>query len=302
MKQRWQAQLKRYGYSLPETLSGYLFLSPVLLWTAIFMLFPLFYIIYLSFFEWNMVDPDKKFIGFSNYTRMLEDNEFIQSVYHTLYFTVGKTVLSVVAALAIAMLLNRKIRGIVLIRGFFYSPVVVSMIAAAMIWGYLFDPQIGPLTQLFKAVGLTAPQWLDDPDWAMSSIIIMSVWKNMGYYAVIYLAALQGISGDYYEAAAIDGATGAKQFIHITWPLLMPATMLVLIMTVIHAFQVFAQVYVMTSGGPLGSTSVIVYYLYEVGFQHFEMGYASAIGFVLFIIMFLVTLVQFKMMDKKIDF
>lgn len=266
------------------------------------MVFPLLYIIYLSFFEWNMVDPVKTFIGFGNYSRLIEDNDFIRSVYQTLYFTVGKSILSIVAALLIALLLNQKIRGIIVIRGFFYSPVVVSMIAAAMIWGYLFDPQVGPITQMFQAVGLTAPQWLDDPKWAMNSIIIMSVWKNMGYYAVIYLAALQGISQDYYEAASIDGATGVKQFFHVTWPLLMPATMLVVIMTVIHAFQVFAQVYVMTAGGPLGSTNVIVYYLYEVAFQHFEMGYASAIGFVLFLIMFIVTLAQFKLMDKKMDF
>lgn len=302
MSSKWQSSMKKRGFNLSESISGYLFLSPVILWTGIFMVFPLFYIIYLSFFEWNMVDPAKTFIGFGNYSRLFEDNDFISSVYQTLYFTVGKSLLSIVAALLIALLLNQKIRGIIVIRGFFYSPVVVSMIAAAMIWGYLFDPQIGPLTQMFQAVGLTSPQWLDDPKWAMNSIIIMSVWKNMGYYAVIYLAALQGISHDYYEAASIDGATGMKQFFHVTWPLLMPATMLVVIMTVIHAFQVFAQVYVMTAGGPLGSTNVIVYYLYEVAFQHFEMGYASAIGFVLFLIMFVITLAQFKLMDKKMDF
>jgi multiple sugar transport system permease protein len=297
-----RALFKKKGYNLAETVSGYMFLSPVIVWIGVFMACPLYYIIYLSFFEWNLIDPDKTFIGIGNYTRMFADSEFISSVYHTLYFTVMKTVFSVAAALAIALLLNQKIRGIVVIRGFFYSPVVVSMVAAAMIWGYLFDPNIGPLTQLFQAAGLTSPQWLDDPKWALNSIIIMSIWKNMGYYAVIYLAALQGISHDYYEAAAIDGARSFSKFIYITWPMLMPASMLVIIMTVIHAFQVFAQVYVMTSGGPLGSTNVMVYYLYEVAFQHFEMGYASAIGFVLFLIMFAVTLFQFKLMDKKMDF
>jgi len=169
-----------------------------------------------------------------------------------------------------------------------------------MIWSFLFDSQIGPLTQLFQSAGLPSPKWLDDPNMALNSIIIMSVWKNMGYYAVIYLAALQGISKDYYEAASLDGATAISRLFHITIPLLRPATMIVLILSMIQAFQVFGQVYVMTSGGPVGSTSVIVYYLYEAAFHDFEIGYASAIGLVLFLIMMTVTWIQFKIMDRNI--
>lgn len=297
-----QRSLKRRGYKLNDTLTGYAFLLPVVLWVATFMAYPLYYIVYLSFFKWNLVDIDKTFIGFGNFQRMFNDQTFVNSLLQTLHFTAGKVILSAIAALLIAILLNQKIKGVTFVRGFFYSPVVVSMIAAAMIWSYLFDSQFGPLTQIIQSMGLTSPRWLDDPNWAMNSIVIMSVWKNMGYYAVIYLAGLQGIGEEYYEAASIDGATGIKKFIHITWPLLMPATMLVVIMSMIHAFQVFAQVYVMTSGGPVGRTSVIVYYLYKVAFEDFEIGYASAVGFFLFLFMLFFTLIQFKVMDRKINF
>lgn len=297
-----ERRLKRKSYKLADAVTGYAFLSPVLLWIAVFMAYPLYYIIYLSFFKWNLVDTHKTFIGLDNFIRMFQDSEFTNSVWQTLYFTVGKVFLSVLAALLIAILLNQRIKGIVVLRGFFYSPVVVSMVAAAMIWSYLYDTEFGPLVQLFKSIGLQSPGWLDDPKWAMPSIIFMSVWKNMGYYAVIYLAGLQGISQDYYEAASIDGATGFRKFQHITWPLLLPATMLVVIMSMIHAFQVFAQVYVMTSGGPVGSTSVIVYYLYQVAFEKFEIGYASSVGLFLFLFMLFFTLIQFKMMDRKMNF
>jgi multiple sugar transport system permease protein len=273
----------------------------VLIWIAVFMAYPLYYIIYLSFFEWNLVDEGKTFIGFDNFVHMAKDHDFVSSVLQTLYFTAGKVILALIASLLIAILLNQKIKGIVAVRGFFYSPVVVSMIAAAMIWSYLYDSEYGPFTHLFQALGLASPKWLDDPHWAMLSIIFMSVWKNMGYYAVIYLAGLQGIGEDYYEAASIDGATGFRKFVHITWPLLMPATMLVVIMSMIHAFQVFAQVYVMTAGGPVGSTSVIVYYLYKVAFEDFDIGYASAVGLFLFLFMMAFTLIQFKMMDRGMN-
>lgn len=295
------AFLKKRGYKFNDVLTGYGFLLPVILWIAVFMAYPLYYIVYLSFFDWNLIDTDKTFVGLDNFVRMFQDEEFTKSVLQTLHFTAGKVILSMAAALGIALLLNQKIRGIVVVRGFFYSPVVVSMIAAAMIWSYLFDSEFGPLTQMFQSLGFTSPGWLDDPNWAMNSIIIMSVWKNMGYYAVIYLAGLQGISEDYYEAASIDGATGIVKFFHITWPLLRPATMLVVIMSMIHAFQVFAQVYVMTSGGPVGSTSVIVYYLYKVAFEDFEIGYSSAVGLFLFLFMLFFTLIQFKIMDRKIN-
>ncbi|TBL68475.1 carbohydrate ABC transporter permease [Paenibacillus thalictri] len=294
--------MKRNGYKMGETVEGYLYLLPVIAWIGVFMAFPMYYIIYLSFFKWNLVEPNKTFIGIQNFIQMFTDNVFLSSLAHTVYFTIGNVALTMIVAMLIAILMNQKIPGITAVRGFFYSPVVVSVIAAAMIWGFLFDSQFGPLTQIVNAFGLPSPKWLDDPNWAMNSIIMMSIWKHMGYYAVIYLAALQGISSDYYEAASLDGATALQKFFHVTWPLLRPATMLVVIMGIINSFQVFGQIYVLTAGGPVGSTNVIVYYLYDVAFHDFEVGYASAIGLFLFIAMMVVTLVQFKMMDRKIKF
>ncbi|MGX4584531.1 carbohydrate ABC transporter permease [Paenibacillus chitinolyticus] len=294
--------MKRNGYKLGETVEGYLYLLPVIAWIGVFMAFPLYYIFYLSFFKWNLVEPDKTFVGIDNFIKMFSDEIFLSSLIHTVYFSIGNVGLTMIVAMLIAILMNQKIPGITAVRGFFYSPVVVSMIAAAMIWGFLLDSQFGPFTQIINAFGLSSPNWLDDPKWAMNSIIMMSIWKQMGYYAVIYLAALQGISTDYYEAASLDGASALQKFRHVTWPLLRPATMLVVIMGIINSFQVFGQVYVLTSGGPVGSTNVIVYYLYDVAFHDFEVGYASAVGLFLFIAMMVVTLIQFKVMDKKIKF
>ncbi|UOF88741.1 sugar ABC transporter permease [Fodinisporobacter ferrooxydans] len=294
--------LKKRGYTLSETLAGYLYLTPVFLWVLIFMLFPMGYVIYLSFYKWNFVSSEKHFVGLGNYVSLLHDPEFLGSLNHTFEFTVVSVLVTIVMSLIIALLLNQQIKGIGILRSIFYSPVVVSMIAAAMVWSFLYDPQYGSINNILHIMGISGPHWLDDPHWALISIVIMTVWKNMGYYAVIYLAALQGISNSYYEAAALDGANRWKVFRFITWPLLMPATLLIAVMGIINSFQVFGQIYVMTQGGPVGSTNVIVYYLYEKAFQFFEMGYASAVGFVLFIIIFVITLVQFKYVDRKMDF
>lgn len=294
--------LKRNGYEFTDTLIGYVYLSPVMIWILTFMLFPMGYVIYLSLYKWNFVSSSKKFIGLQNYITLFHDPDFIESVRHTVEFTVGSVLLTMVFAIAIALLLNHHFKGIGVLRSIFYSPVVVSMIAAAMVWSILFDPQSGSINLMLKMIGINGPGWLNDPNWAMWGIIIMTVWKNMGYYAVIYLAALQGISESYYEAANLDGAGRITVFLRITWPLLMPATLLVVIMGIINSFQVFGQVYVMTQGGPIGKTNVIVYYLYEKAFVYFEMGYASAVGFVLFLMIFVVTILQFKFTDKKLDF
>jgi multiple sugar transport system permease protein len=288
--------------AIADMASGYLYLSPVLLWLCIFMIFPMVYMIYLSFFEWNFLSSNKSFIGFNNFVRMFQDPEFIASVGNTVVFTIGSVGITLVAALLIALLLNMPIWGVGILRSVYYSPVVVSMVAAAMVWSILLDPSFGSINQVLLLVGIQGPGWINDPEWALWSIIIMTVWKQMGYYAVIYLAALQGISETYYEAASIDGAGRWRLFWSVTWPMLMPATLLVAVMGVINSFQVFGQVYVMTQGGPIGKTNVIVYYLYEKAFHFFEMGYASAVGTVLFAIIFLITLIQFKFIDKKMDF
>ncbi|MCL4440239.1 MAG: sugar ABC transporter permease [Firmicutes bacterium] len=281
---------------------GYTFLAPVFLWMAVFVIFPVGFALYLSFHDWNILSAEHSYIGLGNYTELLRTPDFLVALKNTVYFTAGNVFFTMVLSLIVALLLNRKIRGIAVMRGLYYSPVVVSMIAAATVWTYIYDPQFGALNALLHLFHLPAPPWLADPSWAMPAVIIMSVWKNTGYYMVIYLAGLQSIPESYHEAAKVDGATSWQCFRHITWPLLMPSTMLIVIIALIHSFQVFGQIYVMTAGGPVNSTSVLVYYLYQQAFVYFRMGYASAVGFVIFIVIFIATLIQFRLMDRRIQF
>lgn len=289
-------------YDREQIRVGYTFLTPVFLWMAVFVIFPVSFALYLSFHDWNILSAEHSYIGLGNYIELLRTPDFLVALKNTIYFTAGNVFFTMVLSLIVALLLNRKIRGITFLRGLYYSPVVVSMIAAATVWTYIYDPQFGALNALLRLFHLPTPPWLADPSWAMPAVIIMSVWKNTGYYMVIYLAGLQSIPESYHEAARVDGATSWQCFRHITWPLLMPSTMLVVIIALIHSFQVFGQIYVMTAGGPVNSTLVLVYYLYQQAFVYFRMGYASAVGFVIFIVIFTATLIQFRLMDRRIQF
>ncbi|MGI9862859.1 sugar ABC transporter permease [Moorella naiadis] len=289
-------------YDREQIRVGYTFLSPVFLWMAVFVIFPVSFAFYLSLHDWNILSAEHSYVGLGNYLELLRTPDFLVALKNTIYFTAGNVFFTMVLSLIVAVLLNRKIRGIAFLRGLYYSPVVVSVIAAATVWTYIYDPQFGTLNSLLRLIHLPALPWLADPAWAMPAVIIMSVWKNTGYYMVIYLAGLQGIPESYHEAAKVDGATPWQCFWYITWPLLMPSTMLVVIMALIHSFQVFGQIYVMTAGGPVNSTLVLVYYLYQQAFVYFRMGYASAVGFVIFIVIFIATFIQFRLMDRKIQF
>jgi multiple sugar transport system permease protein len=223
------------------------------------------------------------------------------SLKNTAIFTVGVVGLETPLALLIAIVLTRKLRGLALYRAAFFMPAVTSTIAVAVVWSWVFDPQYGIINQALAVFGITGPGWLNDSQWALPAIIIMSIWKNAGYHMVIFLAGLQDIPESYYEAAAIDGASSWQKFRNITWPLLTPTTGFVLITNVIFSFQVFGPVYVMTSGGPMRATSVVVYYLYKRAFQFREMGYASAIAWVLFLIILVLTVLQFRYTRKGVE-
>jgi len=200
-----------------------------------------------------------------------------------------------------ALLIDLKLRFIKLYRTILYLPAVTSLVAIGIVWVWLFDPQYGLINQLLRGIGLEGPLWLADPDMALIALVITAAWRNVGYFATIFLAGLQGIDIQYYEAARIDGAGPWASFWTITLPLLRPTVLFVVVMSVILSFQVFALVYVMTAGGPAGSTSVIVFYLYQQAFTYFRMGYASAVGYVLFVIIFVLTLLQFKFFGKQVE-
>ncbi len=281
-------------------LSALLFLSPTLLIFGVFVAFPVVFSFYLSFHKWNMFSPERSFVGLDNYLRIMRNPEFWIVLRHTLVYTLGTVPLNMVLALLVAYVLNRRIAGKKLLRAAFFAPVVVSPVAAAVIWRWIYEPNFGILNYALGSIGIPPVNWLNDPTAAMFSLIIMGVWKSFGINMVLFAAGLQGIPEHYYEAAEIDGASPLARFWNITLPLLSPTTLFILVMSVIGSFQVFDIVYVLTSGGPLDSTKVLVFYLYEHAFKYFDMGYASAVAYLMFAIIFVLTLLQMRYFKNRV--
>jgi multiple sugar transport system permease protein len=254
-----------------ETRFAWLSLTPALLFFVLFVGFPVVYSFYLSFHEWNMMAPKPTWIGGENYAALLQDEFFLRSLLQTTLFTLGITVCIVLFSMATAILLDQKLKQIQLYRTVYYLPAVTSVVAIGIVWLWIFDPQYGLINQVLRSVGVLGPRWLADQKLALPALILTAAWRNIGYFATIFLAGLQGIDTMYYEAARIDGAGAWGCFRRITLPLLRPTTLFVVIMSVILSFQVFALVYVMTGGGPAGSTSVLVFYLYQQAFTYFRM-------------------------------
>jgi len=280
----------------------YGYLTPVMLILLIFHVLPIFYSLAVSFYSWDLIG-NPEWVGGENFSRLLDDPMFYKSIFNTLYYVIASVPLSIISALMVAMLLNNPISGIGLYRTIYFIPVITSINAVAIVWNYIYHPDYGLLNKLLALFSLPAQMWLQSPQWAMPCIILMSVWKGLGYNVIIFLAGLQNIPKHLYEAARIDGATWWQQFRHITWPLLSPTTYFVFVMSAISSFQVFSQVYMMTPrGGPLKSTMVIVFYLYQKAFEKFEFGYALAMAFVLFIIIFGITLFNKLYVEKKVHY
>lgn len=275
-------------------MAGFFFTLPSLIILAIFVLIPVLGSVWISLHEWALTSPEHPFIGLKTYGEIARDQRFWSDLRNTAYYTLGTAPVSAVLALLLAVAVDRPLRGIKLFRSIYFMPAVTSMAVVSMIFLFLLDPDIGMITYFTKQIGLGAAGWLRDPDWAMPGVILVGIWKNVGFYMVIFLAGLQAISPSYYEAAEIDGAGGFKRFWHITVPLLMPTLAFVLIIAMIASFQVFDQVYVMTQGGPLFRTETLVQYIYLQGFQFFRMGYSAALGIVLLLIVLVLTLIQMR--------
>jgi multiple sugar transport system permease protein len=285
-----------------DTLSALLFLSPTLVIFGTFILFPVIFSFYLSFQQWNMFGVERTFVGVDNYIHIFKSPDFWRVFKNTVVYTLGTVPLNMALALAVAYVLNKKIIGKKILRTAFFTPVITSWIAAAVIWRWVYEPSFGLLNYILNIVGISPVNWLNDPTAAMFSLIIMGVWKTFGFNMVLFSAGLQGIPEHYYEAADIDGAGRIRKFWNITIPLLSPTTFFILIMSMIGSFQVFDAVYVLTHGGPLGATQVIVFYLYEHAFKFFNMGYASAVAYILFAVIFILTLLQVKYLSKRVHY
>ncbi len=282
---------------------GYLFILPTLFYFFVFIAFPLLFSFYLSFHSWNPLSDQRTFIGLDNYAELLRSESFLGSVVNTLTFTAGVIALTVVFSLLLATALNQGLRGTGFFRGVFYSPIVTSFVATGLVWLWLLDPGYGAVNYAIGLVGLPRPGWASDPAWSMPTVVLTFAWREVGYFTIVYLAGLQGIPESLKEAARIDGATPWQVFRRITFPLLMPTTLFVIVLGLIRATQIsFGLIYVMTGGGPVGTTNVMVLYLYQQAFQFFRMGYASAVAYVLFAFIFVATLIQFRVLGRRTDF
>jgi multiple sugar transport system permease protein len=282
---------------------AYLFLTPGLIHFMIFTLFAVSFAFYISFHEWNIIRPEKPFLGWENYQRLFRDPRFLRSVINTLTFMVGVP-LNLSVGLMVALLLNTKVRGQALFRTMFYIPTITPLVVSSIIWKWVYQGDYGLLNYYLLEFGIIQEKifWLADPNLALPALILMGIWGGTGATMVIYLAGLQSIPEEMYDAAKVDGANALQRLFYITIPLLRPTTFFLLITGVIGTFNIFTEVYIMTNGGPLNRTSTIGYYLYINAFRELDMGYASAMAFVLFAMIFIFTLIQWKYTRGDVEY
>lgn len=270
-----------------EKFAACLFLAPALIGTIIFIILPIFISFFFSLLDWDFLSTPK-FIFFDNYIKIIQEDFFWKIVLNTIIYAVVTTFFSVIIPLILAVILNNKIKCSNLFKTVYFLPFITPMIVLAVVWSWIFDPNYGILNFIFQ----TDCQWLYNPQTAMPAIILVSVWKNVGYNMILLLAGLQNIPEEIDEAAKIDGAAGIKKFLKITCPLLSPTILFVSLITTISSFQVFDLIYLMTSGGPDNSTTVLVYWLYKNAFEFFKITEASAIAYILFSIIVVISAIQ----------
>ena len=280
----------------------YLYALPALVLLAVFIYWPIIYSLVLSFERWDFLSPHRPFVGFENYERLLAAPEFHNSLTVTLVFVVASVPLRLVLALGLAHALAAETRLARLLRAVYFAPVVVSSVAVAIIWSWLFDTDTGLVNAAFGLLGAPSVPWLRDPHLALAAVTIVAIWKQLGYDIVIYIAGLQAIPHDYYEAAAIDGAGVGRRFSAITLPLLAPTTFFLLVVSVIDSFQIFTIVNVMTQGGPALGTDVLINLLYRLGFEFFDIGRGSALAILLFLLLCALTLLKFGVIGRRISY
>lgn len=280
-----------------DQLTGYLFIAPQLFGIAAFVILPLCLVIWFSLQNWNVLSGTSTFAGADNYRKLLADPQIAQVALATTIFSVGLVLLNIPMALVLAVLLNRKGRGIAFFRTAFFTPVVISTVAWSIVWQFLLQDN-GGVNGLLSLVGITGPNWLQTGPTAMLAVIVVQVFKNVGLNMVLFLAGLQGVPQELQEAARVDGASGWRVFRSIVLPLISPTILLTVIITIVGSLQVFAQIAVLTAGGPGLSTTVLVYYLYQQAFQFHDFGYGSTLAIVLFVVVLVLTVVQWQLRRK----
>lgn len=292
---------KRMSLKTKEALTGWLFLSPALIGFSIFTFGSIIYSLYLSLTDYDLMTKPK-FIGLENYIRAFtKDESFYKFFGNTLYFVVLLVPIVLAISLFLALLINKKAGKITkTYRVALFLPSITSTIAVSMVWLWIFNPDMGLINNMLTAIGFNnPPMWLNSPDTSKMALVIMRVWQMSGYYMIMFLAGLQTIPESLYESAQVDGANKIQSFFKITLPMLSNTTFVVIILLVIEAFNMFESIFIMTNGGPLGSTSTIMYYIYEQGFGNYNMGYASAIAWIFFVVIMIITLIQYRFRNEQ---
>ncbi len=282
------------GLRRGETIAGYLFLAPNFIGFIIFMLFPILFAFYIMLTDWSLA-KEPQFIGLKNFETMVNDRIFWKSLVNSFYYTFIAVPTGIFIAFWLALALNRKMRGIIFFRTIYFLPQITLTVAAATVWRWIYQPEIGLINHLLEFFGIDGPKWIHDTKWAMPSVIIMSNWQGIGFAMLILLAGLQGIPEEYYEAASIDGASGWQRMRFVTLPMLTPALFFVVVTSLIGAFQAFDQFFVLTQGGPAHATTPLTLYIFQNAFSFFKMGYGAALAAVLFVIILIITIIQWQL-------
>ena len=295
----WAAHIREFrsaftGLRREESIAGYLFLLPNLVGFIFFMLFPILFAFYIMLTDWSLSKPPE-FVGLKNFDTMVNDRLFWKSLGNSFYYTFVAVPTGIFIAFWLALALNRKMRGIIFFRTVYFLPQITLTVAAATIWRWMYQPEVGLVNYLLGLFGIDGPNWIHHTAWAMPAVIIMSNWQGIGLAMLILLAGLQGIPEEYYEAASIDGASSLQRMRFVTLPMLSPALFFVVVTSLINAFQSFDQFLVLTNGGPADATTPLTLYIYNSAFKFLKMGYGAALAAVLFVIILIITIVQWQL-------
>ncbi|WP_227522025.1 carbohydrate ABC transporter permease [Bacillus solitudinis] len=283
-------------------LRPYAMIAPAVIIFSLFFIYPIFYMMYLSAFDWNFVSPTKDFVGFDNFSTLFGEREFIEVVRNSAVYTFLTVFFTLLISLFLALWLNKQ--GIVysFVQGAIFSPHIISLVSISMLWMWLMDSDYGLLNWLLGLIGIAKVQWLTHPDTALFSLVIVAVWKGIGFNTLVFIAGLQSIPQDMYEAAELDEASPLRILYKITLPMLSPTLFFLAVISMIGSFQIFDTISIMTQGGPINSTNTFVYYIYEYGFRFFKIGYASAAGVVLLVVISILTIVYFRLLARRVHY
>ena len=290
---------KRRYDSLPTVL---LFVLPALIPLIVFWIYPILRTIYLSFTNWDYISPTYKLVGIKNYLSLFRNPRFYEALWHTLVFTAGTLFPTIILGLVLALLLVKNFRGSGILKFIIFSPWITPTVAISIVWSWIYKTDGGIANTILTSLGMSPLKWIASSDTAMLSVIIVTIWKSLGYAMIFYLSALERVPGELYEAGALDGAFGWRQFVDITLPSISPTTFFLSIITMVNSLQAYDQIQVLTQGGPAGSTRTLLYMYYQLGFQEFNMGQATAVAVVMIVLTAGLSLIQFKVSEKWVHY